>query len=78
MEHIDLIAARMEEARFERGIPVAELARRIPGSPSPAPSNRAGASVKAIAGPHCARMLGAQLADFGLCATLEQEHASLP
>ncbi|WP_418253089.1 helix-turn-helix transcriptional regulator [Gordonibacter urolithinfaciens] len=29
MEHIDLIAARMEEARFERGIPVAELARRI-------------------------------------------------
>ena len=29
MEHIDLIAARMEEARFERGTPVAELARRI-------------------------------------------------
>ena len=29
MKHIDLIAARMEEARFERGIPVAELARRI-------------------------------------------------
>lgn len=29
MNHLDLIAARMEEARFERGIPVAELARRI-------------------------------------------------
>ena len=29
MEHIDLIAARMEQARWERGIPVAELARRI-------------------------------------------------
>lgn len=29
MKHIDLIAARMEEVRFERGIPVAELARRI-------------------------------------------------
>ena len=25
MEHIDLIAARMEEARFERGIPVAVM-----------------------------------------------------
>ena len=29
MEHIDLIAARMEQARWERGISVAELARRI-------------------------------------------------
>ena len=29
MKHIDLIAARMEQARWERGIPVAELARRI-------------------------------------------------
>ena len=29
MDHIDLIAARMEQARFERGIPVAELARRV-------------------------------------------------
>ena len=29
MDHLDLIAARMEQARFERGIPVAELARRI-------------------------------------------------
>ena len=27
--HLDLIAARMEEARFERGVSVAELARRI-------------------------------------------------
>ena len=29
MEHIDLIAARMEQARWERGISVAELARRV-------------------------------------------------
>lgn len=29
MRHIDLIAARMEEARWRRGIPVAELARRV-------------------------------------------------
>lgn len=29
MDHIDLIAARMERARAERGIPVAELARRV-------------------------------------------------
>lgn len=29
VEHIDLIAARMEQARWERGISVAELARRI-------------------------------------------------
>ena len=29
MDHIDLIAARMEQARWERGIGVAELARRI-------------------------------------------------
>ena len=29
VDHIDLIAARMEQARFERGIPVAELARRV-------------------------------------------------
>ena len=29
MEHIDLIAARMEQARWERGISVAELSRRI-------------------------------------------------
>ena len=29
MKHIDLIAAKMEQARWERGIPVAELARRI-------------------------------------------------
>lgn len=29
MDHLDFIAARMEEVRFERGIPVAELARRI-------------------------------------------------
>ena len=29
MDHIDLIAARMEQARWERGISVAELARRI-------------------------------------------------
>ena len=29
VEHIDLIAARMELARWERGISVAELARRI-------------------------------------------------
>ena len=29
MEHIDLIAARMEQVRWERGISVAELARRI-------------------------------------------------
>ena len=29
MEHIDLIAARMEQARWDRGISVAELARRI-------------------------------------------------
>ena len=29
MDHLDLIAARMEQARWERGIPVAELARRI-------------------------------------------------
>ena len=29
MEHIDLIVARMEEARFERGVSVAELARSI-------------------------------------------------
>ena len=29
MNHLDLIAVRMEQARFERGIPVAELARRI-------------------------------------------------
>ncbi len=28
MGHIDLIAARMEQARFECGISVAELARR--------------------------------------------------
>ena len=27
--HLDLIAARMEQARWERGISVAELARRI-------------------------------------------------
>ena len=27
--HLDLIAARMEEARWRRGISVAELARRI-------------------------------------------------
>ena len=27
--HLDLIAARMEHARWERGISVAELARRI-------------------------------------------------
>ena len=26
MKHIDLIAAKMEQARWERGIPVAELA----------------------------------------------------
>ena len=29
VNHLDLIAARMEEARFERGVSVAELARRI-------------------------------------------------
>lgn len=29
MKHIDLIAAKMEQARWERGISVAELARRI-------------------------------------------------
>ena len=29
MDHLDLIAARMEQARWERGISVAELARRI-------------------------------------------------
>ena len=29
MKHIDLIAARMEQARWRRGIPAAELARRI-------------------------------------------------
>lgn len=29
MDHIDLIAARMKQARFERGISVAELARRV-------------------------------------------------
>ena len=29
MRHIDLIAARMEEARWRRGILVAELARRV-------------------------------------------------
>ena len=29
VNHLDLIAARMEQARFERGISVAELARRI-------------------------------------------------
>ena len=29
MKYIDLIAARMEQARWERGISVAELARRI-------------------------------------------------
>ena len=29
VDHINLIAARMEQARFERGIPVAELARRV-------------------------------------------------
>ena len=29
VEHIDLIAARMEQARWERGISVAELARRV-------------------------------------------------
>ena len=29
MKHIDLIAAKMEQARWERGIPVAELARRM-------------------------------------------------
>ena len=29
VEHIGLIAARMEQARWERGISVAELARRI-------------------------------------------------
>ena len=29
VEHIDLIAARMEQARWERGISVAELVRRI-------------------------------------------------
>ncbi|MDJ1650055.1 MULTISPECIES: helix-turn-helix domain-containing protein [Gordonibacter] len=29
MKHIDLIAARMEQARWKRGISVAELARRI-------------------------------------------------
>ena len=27
--HLDLIAARMEQARWERGISVAELARRV-------------------------------------------------
>ncbi|MDJ1649862.1 MULTISPECIES: helix-turn-helix domain-containing protein [Gordonibacter] len=29
MKHIGLIAARMEQARWERGIGVAELARRV-------------------------------------------------
>ena len=29
MDHIDLIAAKMEQVRWERGISVAELARRI-------------------------------------------------
>lgn len=29
MRHIDLIAARMEQARWRRGISVAELARRV-------------------------------------------------
>lgn len=29
VDHLDLIAARMEQARWERGISVAELARRI-------------------------------------------------
>ena len=29
MRHIDLIAARMEEARWRRGLLVAELARRV-------------------------------------------------
>lgn len=28
MKHIDLIAARMDQVRWERGIPVAELACR--------------------------------------------------
>lgn len=29
MDHINLIAAKMEQVRWERGISVAELARRI-------------------------------------------------
>ncbi|WP_365993964.1 helix-turn-helix transcriptional regulator [Gordonibacter sp.] len=33
MRHIDLIAARMEQARWRRGISVAELARRIGADP---------------------------------------------